>query len=127
MKKKADQREHNRFKVRTGAGAALNESKIGAIANISRGGLALTYIDLGDEDKKGRQGPPQISIVHEDGFSLENVPCKILGEDGSPSQNLYSSVNINQCRIQFGQLTPEQKAQLENFLNYFTDSPIPKH
>ena len=126
MGKKDDQREHHRFKVRTGAGAVLNESKFGAIANISRGGLALSYIDLGSEDKKGRQGPAQLSIVHEDGFSLENVPCQILGEDRSPSQNLYSSVNINQCRLKFGQLSPEQKAKLENFLNYFTDSPIPK-
>jgi hypothetical protein len=126
MKKKADQREHHRFKVQTGAGAALNESKMGAIANISRGGLALNYIDLGGEDKKGRPDLPRISIVHEDGFSLENVPCKILDEDNSTSPYRYSSVNINHCRIQFGQLTPEQKAQLENFLNYFTDSPVPK-
>jgi len=127
MKKKADQRVHRRFKVRTGAGAALNESKIGAIANISRGGLSLSYIDLGDENKKDVQAAPQLSIVHEEGFSLENVPCKILEENNSTTQNLYSSVNINQCRIQFGQLTPEQNAQLENFLNHFTDSPIPKH
>lgn len=126
MKKQTDQRKHCRFKVRTGVGAALNESKMGAIANISRGGLALSYIDLGSEDNKGPQGPPQISIVHEDGFSLENVPCRILGEDSFTPPNLYSSININQCRIQFGQLTPEQKAKLENFLNYFTDSPIPK-
>jgi len=126
MNKKADQRAHRRFKVRTGAGAALDESKIGAITNISRGGLSLSYIDLGGEEIKDHQDPPQLSIVHEEGFSLENVPCKILEEDTSASQNLYSSVNISQCRIQFGRLTPGQKELLENFLNHYTDSPIPK-
>ena len=122
MKKQPDQRTHPRFQVRIGVGAALGETKIGAITNISRGGLALSCFDFRGEDEKGWRGPPELSIVHEEGFSLKNVPCKILG-DCSPSQVFFDS-NINQCHIQFGELTPEQKSQLENFLDYFTDKPI---
>ena len=127
MEKKIDQRAHRRFQVRIGAGAALNESKMGAITNISRGGLAFSYIDIGGEHEKDRQVRPELSIVHEEGFALENIPCTILGEGSSPSQNLFGSSNINQCHIQFGQLTPEQKSQLENFLDNFTDNPSTRH
>jgi len=122
MKKQTEQRTYLRFQVRTGVGAALGETKIGTIANISRGGLALSCFDCGGEDEKDWRDPSELSIVHEEGFSLKNVPCKILGVC-SPTQNLIGS-SINQCHIQFGELTPEQKSQLENFLDYFTDKPI---
>jgi hypothetical protein len=122
MKKQAEQRTYPRFQVRTGVGAALGESKIGTIANISRGGLALNCFDCRCEDEKGWRGPPELSIVHEEGFSLKNVPCKILGEC-SPTQNVFGS-SINQCHIQFSELSPEQKSRLEDFLDYFTDKPI---
>ena len=122
MKKQPDQRTYRRFQVRTGVGAALGESKIGTIANISKGGLALSCFDCRGEDAKGWRGPSELSIVHEEGFSLENVPCKIIGECSS-TQNVFSS-SINQCHIQFSELTPEQKSQLEDFLDYFTDKHI---
>ena len=124
MKKNNDQREYHRFQVRIGVGAALNEKKVGAITNISRGGLALNYIDLNGENKNVRQGPSELSIVQDDGFSLTNVPCQIIGVDKNPSQTPSGSLSINQCHIQFGRLTAEQKSQLEDLLNYFTDKLI---
>jgi hypothetical protein len=103
MKKQTEQRTYPRFQVRTGVGAALGETKIGTIANISRGGLALNCFDCRGEDEKGWRGPPELSIVHEEGFSLKNVPCKIFGEC-SPTQNVFGS-SINQCHTQFSELT----------------------
>jgi hypothetical protein len=123
MKKQPEQRTHPRFQVRTGVGAALGETKIGAIINISRGGLALSCFDCNGEDEKGLPGPPELSIVHEEGFLMKNIPCKIIG-DCSSSQDFFGTSNVDQCHIQFGELTPEQKSKLENFLDNFTDKPI---
>jgi hypothetical protein len=122
MKKKLEQRKYPRFRVRTGVGVAVGETKIGTIANISRGGLALSCFDCMGEDEKGQQGSTELSIVHEEGFSIEKVPCKILGECSS-TKNVFDS-SINQCHIQFSELTPEQKSQLENLLDHFTDKLI---
>jgi hypothetical protein len=124
MEKETDKREHHRFQVRIGVGAALNERKVGAIANISRGGLALNYIDLNGEDKNVHQGPSELNILHDDGFSLKNLPCQIIGVYKNPSHCSYSSLSINLCHIQFGRLTAEQKSQLEKFLDLYTDKPF---
>jgi len=120
--KQPDQRAYPRFQVRTGVGAALGETKIGTIINISRGGLSLSCFNCNGLNEKGRQCTQELSILHENGFSLKNVPCKILGECSS-TQNTFDQ-SIKQCHIQFSELTPEQKSQLEKFLDYFTDKPI---
>jgi hypothetical protein len=122
MNKKLDQRKYPRFQVRTGVGAAVGKTKIGTIANISRGGLALSCFDIMGEDEKGQRGSTELSIVHEEGFSLKKVPCKILGECSS-TQNVFGS-SINQCNIQFSELTPEQKSQIEKFLDQFTNKTL---
>jgi hypothetical protein len=122
VKKQPDQRAYPRFKVRTGVSTALGETKIGTIADIGRDGLVISCFDLNDQDQQGLRGSSKLSIFHDDGFSLKNIPCKILGEC-SQIQNVSGS-SIKQCHIQFNELTPEQKSQLENFLDHFTDKPF---
>jgi len=127
MKERTKQRKQRWFHVQTGVGAALGETQLGTIATISRSGLTVSCFDFSVEGEKDRSGLPdsaELSIIHEDGFALHNVPCIILEENCSPSQNYFDSLNINQCRLQFGQLTKAQKSQLEYFLDYFTDKPI---
>lgn len=127
MEQQNDQRAHRRYQVQTGVGAALCETKIGTITTISRGGVTLSYIDISEKAEKSRSGPSdsvELSIIHDDGFSLNNVPCKILEQGCSPSQNYFGTLNMYQCHLQFGQLTKEQKSQLEYFFDYFTDRPI---
>ena len=121
-KKQPEQREYYGFQVRSGVSAALGETKIGTIANISRDGLILSCFDINDQDEKGRRGSPKLSIFHDNGFSLKNVPCKILGER-SQTQNVLGS-SIKQYHIQFKELTQEQKSLLEKFLDHFTDKPF---
>jgi len=121
-KKRPVQRAYPKFQVLSGVSAALGETKIGAIANISRDGLVLNCFDINGQGEKGRRGSPKLSIFHENGFSLENVPCEIL-EERSQTQNVLGSC-INQYHIQFKELTQEQKSQLEIFLNQFTDKQI---
>ena len=122
VKKQTEQRIYPRFKVRTGVSAALGETKIGTIADIGRDGLVISCFDIHDQDEQGRRGSPKLSIFHDDGFSLKNVPCKILGECYQ-TQNAFGS-SIKKCHIQFKELTPEQKSLLEKFLDHFTDKPF---
>jgi hypothetical protein len=124
MKERIKDRKQRRFHVQTGVGAALGETKLGTVTTINKSGLTLSYLDFDDEGEKGRPGAELLTIIHDGGFSLHNIPCKILEQDYSPSQNYSGSLNINQCRLQFGRLTPAQISQLENFLDYFTDRPI---
>ena len=122
VKKQPDQRAYPRFKVRPGVSAALGETKIGTIADIGGDGLVLRCFDLNGQGEQGRRGSPKLSIFHDDGFSLKDIPCKIL-EKRSQTQNVPGSC-INQYHIKFKELTPEQKSLLEKFLDHFTDKPF---
>jgi hypothetical protein len=124
MKGRSKQRKQRWFHVRTGVGAALGETTIGTITTINGSGLTLSCFDFNDECKKGRPGSARLTIIHEDGFELHNLPCIVLEEDYSPPHNYSGFLNINQCRLRFGQLTKAQKSQLEYFFDYFTDRPI---
>jgi len=119
MMHQVDQRKQPRFLVAYGAVAVLTESKLGKISDISRGGLSFSYIDYEDEDDVAAKKSSEVSIVHDPGFSLLNVPCKVIKDDYSPPDQLYGFFKMNKCRIQFYQLTPDQEAQLVYFIANF--------
>ncbi len=119
MMKQVDQRKHPRLLVAYGAVAALTESKLGKISDISRGGLAFSYIDFEDEDYVAACGSPEVSIIHDPGFSLLDVPCKVINDDCSPPEHQHGFLKMNKCRLQFYQLTPDQEAQIEYFIENF--------
>ena len=118
MMNQVDQRKHPRFLVAYGAVAALTESKLGKISDISRGGLAFSYIDYEDEDDVAARKSSEVSIVHDPGFSLLDVPCKVIKDDYYPPDH-HGLLKMNKCRIQFYQLTPDQEAQLDYFIVNF--------
>lgn len=126
MKKQPDHREQPRYHVRTGVGAALDKSILGTIISINNDGFTLSCFDARSEDEKYQPDPLQLSIAHEDEFLLENIPCKIVGEDCPRSHTFSGPVTINQYHVEFAQLTSEQKSRLEYFLDYFTDKRIAK-
>ena len=118
MKNQVDLRKHPRFPAAFGAVAALTESKLGKISNISRGGLAISYIDLEDEDDLAARISSEVNIFHEPGFSLLDVPCKVIKVANS-SPDHHGFFKTNKCRIQFYRLTPDQEAQLYYFIANF--------
>ncbi len=122
MMKKANRRKHQRAPVKAGAIAALNDSKIGSIADISRGGLAFRYIGFDHEDEDFFiSESPRVSIVNNAGFAMHHIPCKIVEVDTSPPEYPFSSLRRMQCRLQFIRLTSQQKAQLEYFIAHFIE------
>jgi len=113
-------RNCQRFRVRAGAIAALNDSKLGSITDISRDGLAFRYIDFGYEDKEECLQSPTVSIVNDAGFALHDVPCRIITDDCSQPEYSFSTIRMNKCRLQFVDLTPEQQVQLDYFIANFS-------
>jgi hypothetical protein len=119
MKQEVERRSYHRFRVRAGAIAALNDSKLGTITDISRDGLAFRYIDFGYEDEVESLVAPEVSIVNDAGFALHNVPCRIIRDDYSQPEYPFSTLRMNKCRLQFVEMTPEQRAQLDYFIANF--------
>lgn len=120
MMNQVDRRKHPRFLVGYGAVAVLRASKLGKISDISRGGLAFSYINLEDGDEIAARISSEVSIIYDPGFSLLDVPCNVIGDEVSTPEQQYGFFKMNKCRIQFYQLTPDQQTQLYYFIENFT-------
>jgi hypothetical protein len=124
MGQKINRRRHQRSQVGPGAIAALNDTKIGTVENISRGGLAFRYIGFENEEEDFLvKESPRVSIVNLVGLSLHNLPCKIVAVVTSPPEYPFSSIRNIMCHLQFVRLTPEQKSQLDYFIAYSFEQP----
>lgn len=115
-----ERRKHRRFQVKDGALVALRlhvSKLVGQIVDISKGGLAFRYIDTGDRPR----GSFQLDILLEkSGFLLEKVPAKTISDSEMPDESSYSSTTTRRQGVQFGELTINQKSQLEYFIRNHT-------
>ena len=78
------------------------------IIDISRNGLAFSYHGSeawGDELL-------ELMLFDDENFYLDKIPIRIISD--SPLDE--SSQHLRRCGVQFGELTPNQKAQLEYFI-----------
>ena len=117
-----DLREYRRYQVTNVSVAALNDSKVGVIMDISRAGLAFRYIDFNHGDGEPLKDSTEVSIVHDSAdFSLHDVPCTIIREQHRLPGFYISTLRMNKCCLRFGTLTPNQESQLEYFIANFTD------
>ena len=119
LKEFMDRRKLPRFIAQNGAYAAINNDslKVGQIQNISKGGLALRYLDNG----KQTEGPHKVDIfVSDNDFYLKNLPVKIISDVYIDSKIPFSTTSIRQCSGQFAELTPSQLFQLDHFLKFYT-------
>jgi hypothetical protein len=115
-----ERRKHRRFQAQDGALVALRlhvSKLVGQIVDISKGGLAFRYIDIGDRPR----GSFQLDILLEkSGFLLEKVPAKTISDSEMPEESPYSSTTTRRQGVQFGELTNNQKSQLEYFIRNHT-------
>ena len=92
-------------------------SNLGKVKDISIGGLALEYVLKETQNA----GSSEIDIfLTDDFFYLRRIPSKIIYDREIDEE--YRSVKKKRCGLQFGDLTPTKKSQIEYFLQNYTTS-----
>jgi hypothetical protein len=115
-KELAEQREYKRFRVPKDAFAALGPDyiKVGQIINISMGGLVFRY-----HNSKGPSNASELDIfLAGRAFYLYKLPFETVW-DSLTDKKPCSCINMKQCGLQFGNLTPHQIAQLKYFFQAY--------
>ena len=82
------------------------------IANISMGGLAFNYEDMGYQLGKGSY---ELKVVADRNLIVDRIPFKRIS-DYSVGEVLYPYRKIKRQSVQFDSLTSVQKAQLKFFI-----------
>ena len=116
--RKGERRKHERYKVSELAIALPNKpsSEIARIVNISRGGMAVRYLDqsnwLGDA--------AEVDILVHSDFLLANVPIANVCDFKVENQLSFSIITERQCCLQFGPLPADKETLLEDFIARYT-------
>jgi len=108
-----ERRRHKRYQVRNGA-YTVNSSKPGLIVDISFGGMSFNYIDR----KEWPEETFRLDIVFgpEEEFRLTDIPYRVVSDRINGDRLRDSSLVVKRRGIEFGELTPEQRVQLEYFI-----------
>ncbi|MEW6671000.1 MAG: PilZ domain-containing protein [Thermodesulfobacteriota bacterium] len=112
-----ERRVHQRFNVKRQAFAALaSHYLIGQIKNISKGGISFTCIASVKPDSRTFE----IEIfTQDDKFHLREIPFKIVSETEVEERIPSSTLQKKQINGVFVELTDDQLAQLEYFLDHY--------
>jgi len=79
-------------------------------------GLAFSYMAV----KERSDSSFELDIFLSDGdFYLEKVPCETIS-DWKTYQSAFDSFTMRECTVKFGDLTLDQKSQLEYFIQNHT-------
>ena len=113
-----ERRRHERSTVENFVVGILNSGEsvtIGTITDISQGGAGCRYNEL--------RTAPDDSSFHSidliaDGHYLVDLPCENAW-DVKVEKGSYSKLtDLRRCRVQFGELTPNQVFLLRSFINH---------
>lgn len=121
-----DKRKHQRFRANINAYAALKKGDfmaMGRVEDISRGGLALEFVDEGDPAPKD---PIRMDLlVVGTKFHLIDGKCIAIHNAliKGPFQSLFFKpiVLTNRMGVCFEAFTEKQSNQLDHFLEHFTE------
>ena len=107
----SDRRKNRRYKVKSGTFAGCSPN-VGEIINISLGGIAFSYIDF------GRSGSTSSNFIlcGQDGCCLDNLSYTIISDKVCNDTSALSHIVTKQRRIQFDNLTDDQRDKLQNFI-----------
>jgi hypothetical protein len=121
-KKLAKQGEKRRFNAPKDAFVALGPhyNRVGQIVDIDKDGLEFRY--MAGKAPSGKSF--ELDIFLSDGdFYLEKVPCKTVS-DVKTHASPYAPLNMRQCAVQFVELSPDQRSQLEYFIRNCTPGEV---
>ena len=124
--KLSDQRIFQRYQSKTGALVSLKSKssyRFGSISDLSQSGLSFRYVNFGfNQDSEVADETYKIEILFDNcGFLSGPFPCKLVLDSDSLSDNPAELLPKRKCRVQFGELNPEQISKLEYFIEKFTN------
>jgi len=117
-----ERRFHKRLQVQQGVYALLKNgsSKLGQIKNISKGGLAFMYIN----DREQIHEPAEVDIfLSGHGFILKGIPCKKISDIHVDNYVPFSTFEMRQLGVQFGDVSHNQLAHLDTFIEKYSTNP----
>ncbi len=118
-KKIIERRSQERHQIQQGIYALLKNgsSKLGQIVNISKGGLAFKYIN--HEEQIGE--PVEVDIfISGNGYFLKGIPCKKISDIHVDNFVPFSTFEMRQLGVQFGEMSHGQAHQLDTFIKKYT-------
>lgn len=110
-KPQIERRQHKRFRAKNLMVTVQQrtKTKIGQVVNISRGGMAVRYVDEGDLLMDAKE----VSIMKNSDFFLTEVPVDVVMDLRYNDDEQFSTVIERQSCMKFGDLTPEQLDRLD--------------
>ncbi len=122
----AERRQHKRFQVKGIAFAKLwseHEKEyvqdMGQLLDVSRKGLSLLCSEK--TDKTGEHSGLGI-FLSGDNFSIDKMPFKIISDTEITNGSKFIKRTVRRYGLQFEELTPHQRDNLDYFLIYHTVS-----
>jgi len=110
----SERRKHERYDVKSLAIAVPTKptSQVARIVNISKGGMAVRYLD--QSEWLGQAAA--IDILVNSNFFMTNIPIQNVCDFKVQNQVSFSIISERQCCLQFGSLSPEQDLLLDEFI-----------
>jgi c-di-GMP-binding flagellar brake protein YcgR len=113
-----ERRKHHRYQVPNLVIAVpkKSQSQVARIVNISKGGMAVRYMD--QKDWLGEAN--EIDILVNSDFFMTSIPIETIRDFKINNQVSFSIIRERQCSLQFGPLSPAQEALLDQFIMKYT-------
>ena len=112
-----ERRKHQRYKIQNLIIAVpqRSDSQVARIVNISKGGMAVCYVD----QKEWLGEAKEIDILLNSSFFMTSIPIKSIRDFTVNNQAAFSIIRERQCCLHFGSLSPAQESLLDEFImNY---------
>ena len=113
-----ERRQHERSSVQNFVVGILNSGRsvtIGSVSDISLGGASCTHNEL---RMAPDDGPFHSIDLIADGHYLVDLPCENAWDAKIETESFSKLTDLKQCRVQFGELTPNQIFLLRSFINH---------
>jgi len=121
-KQLVERRKHKRFKAPRDAFVAIRPhyAEVGQITDVSMGGLGFHCLAT----EEPSDGSSELDIfLSGRAFWLHRVPFKTIWSVEIPGKTPLTAVPMRRSGVQFGELTPNQRSQLEYFIeNHCTEA-----
>ncbi len=113
-----DRRKHTRYNVKNLAIAVPNKpsSQVARIVNISKGGMAVRYLD----QNNWLENAKTIDVLVNSSFFLNDIPIEKINDFKVENHVSFSIINERQCCLQFGSLSNEQELLVDDFITKYT-------